>query len=217
MNRSNEGRYHESDDRLELYALDRLSATDLIRVEDHLIVCEDCRERLEETAAFAFAVKDALKQYPANAIKPSPAGKWFGWLRMESFNIAWKPQFAAVAFAVIILATGVYFAGTRSNAGRMLAPVASLQLTAMRGEVTNIPAPKELDLTLLDSPASGGPFRVEIVNETGSSQWTGTPERGENGLSAHISKPFPPGVYFARLYDSSGKLLHEYGFRTVSR
>jgi hypothetical protein len=216
LNRSIEARNHESDDQLELYALDRLSAADLIRVEDHLIVCEDCRERLEETAAFAFAVRDALKQNPVKVLNSSPASKWFGWLRMESLNIAWKPQFAAAGFAVVVLATGAYFSATR-NAGTMPAPVASLQLTAMRGEIQNIPASQQLDLTLLDSPATGGPFRMEVVNETGKSQWTGIPNAGQTGLSAHISRPFPPGVYFARLYDSSGKLLHEYGFRTVSQ
>jgi hypothetical protein len=219
VNSPGETRMHESDDQLELYALDRLYNSDLVRVENHLIVCEECRERLEQTAAFAFAVREALKQDPklAKQVAGAPAKSWLGWLDLSSFSIAWKPQFALAAFAVIILATSAYFLGTRPGAGRNLAPLASLQLTAMRGGMQSIPASKELDLTVTDSPASGAPFRVEIVDASGGAQWTGTPESGAKGLTAHVTRPFPPGTYFARLYDSSGKLLHEYGFRAVSQ
>ena len=58
------GAPHEPDDQLELYALDRLTGTDLIRVEEHLFVCEHCRTQLEKTAAFAYTIQDVLKLHP---------------------------------------------------------------------------------------------------------------------------------------------------------
>lgn len=210
MNRS-----HESDDQLELYALDRLSEAEIKRVECHLMLCESCRDRLEETAAFAFAVREALKTQPETARSKAPSG-WLAWLP-GSFEIVFKPHFAMAAFAAVILATGVWFLSSRPDAGKLLAPVASLQVTALRGEMQTIPASKVLDLTLADSPSAGGPFRVEMVDANGDVQWTGAPANGPNGLSAHITKAVVPGVYFARLYDASGKLLHEYGFRAVSQ
>ena len=52
--------------------------------------------------------------------------------------------------------------------GRSSRPAASLQLTAMRGEMPiTIPA-REFDLTLADGPREGGPFRVEVVNAMGA-------------------------------------------------
>lgn len=39
---------HSSDERLEKYSLDRLPESSLAAVEEHLLVCEQCRARLEE-------------------------------------------------------------------------------------------------------------------------------------------------------------------------
>lgn len=53
---------HPSDDDLELYALGRLTEPDLGRVEEHLLVCEECRVRLDEEDAFVKAVRAALRR-----------------------------------------------------------------------------------------------------------------------------------------------------------
>jgi hypothetical protein len=190
--------YHESDDQLELYALDRLSGTEVIRLEEHLFVCEPCRERLEQNAAFAFTMQDVLTQHPEESQAP-----WFGLFR---------PQFAMGAFAVAVLAAGIFWMSSRGN----LPPVASVQLIAMRGELQTVSAAKALDLTLTDAPATGGPFRVEMVDSSGSPEWSGPLQSDASGLKAHIAKKVPAGTYFTRLYDASGKLVHEYGFRVIS-
>lgn len=205
---------HRSDDQLELYALDRLSETEAIPIEEHLIVCEPCRHRLEEVAAFAFAMQDVLKQHPQPATASN--GGWFqhlvqGWLPSGGA----VPRFAvAGAFAAIVLAAGLYWGGgSRFGASTRLAQVASLQLSAMRGEMGSVPAARELDLLLTDAPSSGDPFRVELVSETGAPVWNGRPAMNSGGMEIKIARPLSAGVYFARLYDASGKLLHEYGFR----
>lgn len=51
--------YIEGDD-LELYALDRLAEPDAAPVEEHLLVCEECRERLTECNAYVRAMRGAL-------------------------------------------------------------------------------------------------------------------------------------------------------------
>ncbi|MDQ1473886.1 MAG: hypothetical protein QOJ99_5366 [Bryobacterales bacterium] len=197
---------HESDDQLELYALDRLSGAEVIRVEEHLFVCEECRERLEQNAAFAFTMQDVLKQHPelSEASKEKGFFEWFGLFRL---------QFAMAAFAVAVLAAGIFWMSSRTGS---LPPVASLQLIAMRGEIQNVAAAKALDLTMTDAPATGGPFRVEMVDAGGSPEWNGSPQPTPSGLKAHIAKKLSAGTYFARLYDASGKLVHEYGVRVIS-
>jgi len=187
---------HESDDQLELYALDRLSELEAARVEDHVILCDVCRDRLEEVGTFAFAMRDALLTQPAMADRER-----FGWLR------SWfaGPRLAmAGAFAAVLLAVGIYWMGGSSR----MASVASLQLTAIRGsEVQAVAAARELDLTVTDAPAEGAPFRLEVVDSGGAGVWTGT------GLEAKVKTRLAPGDYFVRLYSAQGQLLHEYEFR----
>ncbi|MGE5486858.1 MAG: hypothetical protein ACM3ZB_03440 [bacterium] len=53
---------HISADEIELYSLDRISEPDLSRVEEHLLVCEYCRQRLAEEDRFSKAAKAALER-----------------------------------------------------------------------------------------------------------------------------------------------------------
>ena len=90
-----------------------------------------------------------------------------------------------------------------------LAPVATLQLTAMRGVDVQAVAPsKELDLTFAN--AGAGALKIsEVVDSAGAPVWLGPLE----GVRAGIAKVLAPGEYYVRLYDSPGHLLHEYAFR----
>jgi hypothetical protein len=207
---------HTSEDRLELYALDRLSGTEIIQVEEHLIVCEPCRARLEQNAAFAFAVRDVLRQHSPLPLEAA-VSPWQRVLSKPWFGVnVWNPRFAIGALACLVLVVSLSWLGIHSGTDSKLTPVASLQLIALRGDMQSIPATKALDLTLTDAPAEGAPFRIELVDSGGSAQWSGTPQTDAKGLKARIDKSFAAGTYFARLYDASGKLIHEYGFRVVS-
>jgi len=53
---------HMTDELLELYSLDRLSGADLERIEEHLLVCPECQERLKDTDAFVKAMRGALEE-----------------------------------------------------------------------------------------------------------------------------------------------------------
>ena len=116
----------------------------------------------------------------------------------------------AGAFAAVLLAVGIYWT-TQGTRGATL-PVASLQLTAMRGsEIQSVPASRELDLAFHDG---GGAVRADIVDATGAAVWTGPlSQPGSGGTEARIRKTLPPGGYFVRVYSPAGQLLHEYAFR----
>jgi hypothetical protein len=209
---------HEFDDQLELYALDRLSETDVIPLEEHLMVCEPCREKLEHIAAFAYTMRDVLKEHPLPVAEPKSSlldRISSAWNNLAGAN--WKPQAAlAGVFAVVVLSVGVWQMNKPSGS-TMLPAAASLQLTAMRGDMPSVNAAQELSLQVGDAPESGSPFRMELVNDAGAAVWTGQPNASGHSLTATIHKPVPAGVYFARLYDGSGKLLHEYGFRVAAK
>jgi hypothetical protein len=193
--------FHESDDSLELYALGRLSDSEVEQIEEHLFLCDSCRDRMDNVGVFALAMREELGTQPAPA-----ATKGFNWNFLNSM----QPRFAlAGALAAVVLALGILW----MSGGVRLAPSASLQLQAMRGDMKSVGVARELELTLSDAPRSGGPFRLEIVDASGGSVWTGAPELKAAGLGVRVANRLSPGVYFARLYSASGQLVHEYGFR----
>jgi anti-sigma factor RsiW len=51
---------HPGNDGLEQYALGRLDPSTAASVENHLLVCDFCRERAAEIQAFSQAMRDAL-------------------------------------------------------------------------------------------------------------------------------------------------------------
>ena len=188
---------HESDDQLELYALDRLDDTAVERIEEHLIICGRCRSRLEDAGLFARAIQQALRN-PAPLEMPRRLG-WFE---------GWHLRFAlggALAFALLL---GVLAYRNASHVS--LPPVATLTLSAMRGDSPAVSPAKELDLTLLG--ATVAPLNVELVDASGQGVWSGPAEIRNETAHVRVARALSPGTYFARLRTPAGELLHEYGF-----
>jgi hypothetical protein len=199
--------FHGTDDQLELYARGRLPESDLPVLEEHLMICTSCREKLDEIGDFALGMREASGA--GSASTPARAGSrtdWFGGGWASFFR---RPAFSmALAFAALVVILGVFGNG-RTN----FAPNASLQLTAMRGEMPLTVAAREFDLTLSDGPREGGPFRVEVLSAAGASVWSGLAESGPAGVQFKLMQRLAQGDYFVRLYSSSGNNLREYGFR----
>jgi hypothetical protein len=117
----------------------------------------------------------------------------------------------ALGLAALIVMLAIF--STRET---KFAPVASLQLTAMRGEMPFTVPAREFDLTLSDGPREGGPFRIEVVNAMGTSMWQGLAERRPEGVRVMLRQRLSQGDYFVRLYAPDGGVLREYGFRIRS-
>ena len=58
-------RVHE--DTIERYAMGRLARTSLARFEEHLLLCEECQDRVFEADAYLAALRETLEQ-PAKAV-----------------------------------------------------------------------------------------------------------------------------------------------------
>jgi hypothetical protein len=183
---------HGTDGQLELYALGRLGESEAASLEGHLLVCDICRQRLDEAEAFSVSIREALRMDPPPA--EALSRDWFAWLR--------QPRFALAAALAVIVIGAIVFSYNRIS----FAPPASIQLTALRGEMATAPPTGEIDLTLTDAPSDGKPFRLEVVDSSGGPIWSGT------GTEARIHRRFRPGVYFVRLYSARADLLREYGF-----
>ena len=187
---------HGTDEQLELYALGRLGDSESAVIEGHLLVCAGCRERLDETEAFAIGIREALRMDPPPAEAAS-----HGWLEGVLNSLRQPVLGIALAAALVAIIAFAFFSNRTS-----FAPAASLQLTALRGEMASAPPANEIDLTLSDAPKNGGPFRIEVVDAAGKQLWNAT------GTEARVQRRFASGVYFVRLYSASGQLVREYGF-----
>jgi anti-sigma factor RsiW len=53
---------HLSDDSLELYSLGRLTEPERTQAEEHLLMCDECRKRLEATDAYIAAMREGLRR-----------------------------------------------------------------------------------------------------------------------------------------------------------
>ena len=212
------GILHQTDEQLELYALGRLAEPQVAEVEEHLLVCAACQERLDDLESYALAMRQAISTEPARS---APWLIWFerfrlqrSWFQPSRLNtsvLTWAGGFAAIVLAVSLF---LHF-GPHAPV-----PLASLQLSAMRGAMPTIVAARETDITLTDVPA-GLSFRANVVNATGGTVWSGALQ--PDNPKIELTRQLDPGNYFVRLYVDNGKadngkavngkLLHEYGFQ----
>ena len=58
---------HASDDDLERYAMRTLPVIEASPLEDHLLICAVCRDRLDETAHYVVAITAAALTLTANS------------------------------------------------------------------------------------------------------------------------------------------------------
>ena len=196
-----EQNFHLSEDRLERYVQGRLNPSEAVPLEEHLLVCAACQEKLDTLQSFVLGMREALGKNPQSARAASPAAGWLVWLRRPVVSMS-------LGFAALILVVAVF-----SNGKSNVAPTASLVLTAMRGEMPQTIIARQYELTLTDTPKEGGPFRVELVTATGAAVWGSLAVSGANGIQVTEPRRLDQGDYFVRLSSANGKLLREYGFR----
>jgi anti-sigma factor RsiW len=195
---------HGSDDQLEQYALGRLPAAETPQLEEHLLACHNCREKVDEFEAAGIAFRTVLTDDLVRAIVPQQTGL------MEWLLAAVRRPAVSMALAFVVL---VALVGFFSRSQPAFAPVATLQLTAVRGNMPATAPARQFELTLADGPKEGGPFRVEVVNAVGASMWQGLAESGPAGVRVEVKQRLGQGDYFVRIYNASGAVLREYGFR----
>jgi hypothetical protein len=190
------GKRHLDEDQAEEYSAGVLSEAEQALCEEHLLVCETCRETVHETDQFLRAMKSAARE-EAGTVRERSWGPWFGL----------KPGWI---FATAVLLLGSVSLLRYEPDGNS----AAVRLSALRGAQTSTVAPAGRNLLLIPDvsglPQSAG-YRVEVVDADGQAVWNGS--FAANGT--HVP-PQKPGIYFVRIRNSNGELLREYGLE-VSR
>ncbi len=198
---------HPTEDLLEEYSFGRVFEPALAPLEEHLLDCTLCQDRLlavDEYTALMKAGIAAMERERAVA-RTSPR-----------FAIHSAP--VVFAAAVMLVLVGVTI-GWRLQSSSAMATGSrmTVKLTALRGGdgdgVARAPFGRPLDLTVdrTDLPAASA-YRLEVVSSSGQPLWSGAAQVAGQSLSARVTTRLAPGVYWVRLY-SGDQLRREFGLR----
>jgi hypothetical protein len=187
---------HVGEELLEQYSVGCLAESDVARVEEHVLLCEACQDKLGHIDSWVRSVRRVGAQLPAES-----KSIWRFW-RLPQFI----PALAATAF--LVFAAGVGLQITRRGAVTPL----TISLQATRGEnVASVPAKRPL---LLQPGLEGLPrftqYRLEIVDQSGHPVRQAELQ-ADSGVAETRVPGITAGVYFVRVYSPSGELLREYG------
>ena len=180
---------HLEEEEIERYSLAASPECELSRVEEHLLLCSSCRQKVEASDRYVHSMRRAATQIRAEEKR---APRWTG--------------------MALLLAAAMILASVLLIRGRAPAPFA-VSLAATRGVAPTAHAPAGVPLALhLDVaglPASAS-YRVEMVDGNGKQVWHGNFPGGP-------AKALASGIYFVRLYSPTGDLLREYGLEIAAR
>jgi anti-sigma factor RsiW len=183
---------HCTDDALELYALGRLEVSRTEALEEHLLICEPCRERLDETDIFVRAMKGAAARLRAERKAESFTARVARSFRLPAF-----PVWAVASVAcVCLLAVSVERLRQPAPAGASIA----VSLHAERGASQTVAAHHPLSLSLDARGLSlGKSAHVALVDAAGTALEQADVAPDNDQVQAHFSRPLDPGDYFIRI------------------
>ena len=195
---------HPSPDELENCLLDRSSEEQRQVVEEHLLVCDACRDALQDIHATILARNWALEDLEREQSAPSRK-----WVRFAMPARA----YAGCAAAVIALLSWTYIARTGSPV-----PESRVSLTAMRsggpGPSAFAVAGSKVTMNLdTSSLPSAGRYLVEVVDLAGTRIWDGEIAARTPNLTVRLPKPVSAGRYWVRLNAPNGIALREFELR----
>jgi hypothetical protein len=190
---------HMDEEEFERYSMGAMPEGAIAPFEEHLLICESCRDRLAQTDVYVAAMRNASARLRSETVKQR-----LPWLRFPRL----VPALAGLAVAIV--AAGLWLGRLDVGEARPFA----VDLAATRGSAIEATAPAGrwlmLRLDLSNLPASPG-YRMEMVDRAGNPVWQAAVSA--RGSKADFKVPRTrPGVYFVRLYGPPGELLREYGF-----
>jgi hypothetical protein len=182
------GRHLEEED-VERYSMGTMSETESEPIEEHLLICASCRDRVEDHDLILRGIKSA-----APTVRAAYGGR-----RFWSLPPVWLAAAASVVLAAVLLV----------RSGSLVGEPQTVRLEAMRGVGAKATANRPLVLRpdLQGLPAYPK-YRLEVVNELGRRVF-------ETEIQSQATVPgVPKGVYFVRLYSPAGEVLREYSVDT---
>lgn len=182
---------HFDEESLELYAFGRLAEARAELLEEHLLICEGCRTRLDTTENYMKAMARGSLKLQKEPVKPGLFSNVSGWFRWPA--MVWVP--AAAALCVIIVVSAVNL-----RRGEAILPPVAVSLMANRAEAPVVQAHHPLILHLdtrgleLNSPK----VQVTLVDANGKKLDESDAVFGPF-VDFTTTRSLQPGGYFVRI------------------
>ena len=195
-----EGAGHLDESQLEAYSMRRVPEDEAACVEEHLLVCESCRQQLADTDAFVHAMRGA-----AGRLRAAPHMTGRGWVQWGLRPV----------LATLVVVVGIGIAVRMDHKAPIGAEVVVLQATRGGGLVAQVTAGRPLLLKPnLDGLPALPEYHLRILDRTGKRTWQGNFLSSAGGASIPQQ---PPGIYFVELYSIPGTLLREYAMEVKAQ
>lgn len=188
---------HLGEDQLESYSIGNLAEPDAVCLEQHVLICEACQDRLAGSDSWVRSIRRAaLKRIQL------PERAWAAWSLPRLV-----PVLAALILIVVAAAVALRFTGQSP-----VAPLA-VALEATRGPAVSARVPPLRPLLLepsLEGLRSLDRYHLEIVDRFGKEVWRADYASIPGGAFGVSMPGLSSGTYFVRLYDNSRTLLREF-------
>ncbi len=189
--------HHVDVEDLERYSLGSSSPAESTQIEEHLLTCECCQDRLQETDDYVLAVEMASRQLRQDQEVTERRGWRFP---------VWFPPLVAVACGLLLVLAALRLV-------RPPGPIVAVSLSAQRSNGGGAGAAAGQRLVLhpdLTGLAESSSYRLEIVDQSGRAVRQGVLGRSQTGFAI---PGLGAGQYFVRVYLPAGELLREYGLQ----
>jgi anti-sigma factor RsiW len=189
-------RPHIQEELMDRYAMGTLPQESVADVEEHLLVCPTCQDRLTELDEFLTVFRAASTQ-----LEPAPVQSI---RRRPYIRVLW----AGAAAAVVLLAVLV-----SREPGAVRLPPATLVVQSLRGPESGAHVAASRPFLLVFDVAATSPVaqEIEIVNAEGSEIVKPVAGAKDGWLAASIQR-LPRGDYWVRVYlkQATRDLIAEY-------
>ncbi len=204
-----------TDQEIEEFLFNRLSGVTREVVEEHLLACQKCLDRVEAEEEYVNQMKSAAGAVERETLERAYAGTPHqpGWLdRLGAWLSAGRRRTWSLALASLVVAGAVSISHFRMGDQDAQA----VRLDVYRGEAGVVEAQAEtpLELTMRVEGLPDGSYQMEFIAGDGTqlAREVGTARRGE--LSWKIKNRHKAGSYWVRLRPAAGgALLREFGLK----
>jgi hypothetical protein len=206
---------HATEEALEMYSLETLPEADTEVLEEHLLVCPECQERLTEVDIYVRHMKAAAAKLRAE----SPRRKAAGFPGSFPGSLVWPAPVWVAVVVVCLLGLAWAVIGRRALSPDQSPPIAvALQVVRGVDDASNSGVPEGHPLRL-EADLAGLPSEelvaMELVDAGGRpSHRSEVRPEGERAVLL-IPSGLSQGTYWVRLYKTGPRkeLLREYALR----
>ncbi len=200
-----------SESELNDFLHNRLSGTTRESVEEHILCCQSCLDRVEEEEAFTASFRTAARRIEEEDLKASYAGPRPGWLG-RLWNRIRRPSRTESSLVLVFAATLVTIVVVPAM---RTGPPMDVTLVAERGLSARFSAPAESGRPLrLNLDATGLPqgiLRVELAGPRNVILLNSTAPVSGSVVRWDLGRSLKAGSYWVRLYQHTpDTLLREF-------